>query len=138
MTEIVFFPQYLKPIWIETTILRKSNILNGICIYIYIYITCSRLPQILQKMGPHNEIEFADFGVYKAWQFSKYNVRRATIFEVETFMATHQVKAVGSATSHDHSRSQLASHHKARFFSGLLVGEILSLRLRHLWARIIS
>ena len=44
------------------------------------------------EMGPHNGIEFADFGVYKAWQFSKYNVRRATIFEVETLMGTHQVK----------------------------------------------
>ena len=56
-----------------------------------IHITCSRLPPTLQKMGPHNEIEFADFGVYKAWQFSKYNVR-----------------------------------------------ELLTLRLKHLWARIRS
>ena len=93
---------------------------------------------MLQKLGPHNGIEFADFGVYKAWQFSKYNVRRATIFEVTTFMGTHQVKAVGCATSHDPSRSQLAFHHKASFSSGLLMGEILSLRLRHLWARIRS
>ena len=106
--------------------------------YIYIYITCSRPPPMLQKMGPHNGIEFADFNVTKAWQFSKYNVRRDTIFEVETFMGTHQVKAVGGATSHDPCRSQLASHHKASFSSGLLVGEILSLRLRHLWARIRS
>ena len=80
-------------------------------------------------MGPHNGIEFSDFGVYKAWQFSRYNVRRATIFEVETLMGTHQVKAVGGATSNDPSDSQLASHHKANFSSGLLVGEILSLRL---------
>ena len=89
-------------------------------------------------MGPHNGIEFADFVVYKACQFSKYNVRRATIFEVETLMGTHQVKAVGGATFHDPSESQLASHHKASFHSGLLVGEILSLRLRHLWARVRS
>ena len=47
-----------------------------------------------KKMGPHKGIEFADFGVYKAWQFSKYNVRRATKFEVETLMGTHQVKEV--------------------------------------------
>ena len=104
---------------------------------IYIYITCNRTPT-LQKMGPHNRIEFADFGVYKAWQFSKYNVRRATIFEVEILISTHQVKEVRGATFHDYSRSQLASHHKASFSSGLLVGEILSLRLRHIWARIRS
>ena len=115
---------------------KKTNIVNGI--YIYIYITCSHPTPMLQKMGPHNGKEFADFGVYKAWQFSKYNVRRDTIFEVETFMGTHQVNAVGDATSHDPSRSQLASYHKASFSSGLLVGEILSLSLRHLWARIRS
>ena len=45
-------------------------------------------------MGPHNVIEFADFDVYKALIFSKYIVRRATIFEVETLMGTHQVKEV--------------------------------------------
>ena len=100
------------------------------------YITCSRPPPTLQKMGPHNGIDFADFGVYKAWQFSKYNVRRDPIVEMETLMGTHQVKEVGGATSHDPSRSQLASHLKDSVFNGLLVGEILSLRLRHLWARI--
>ena len=89
-------------------------------------------------MGLHNGGEFADFGVYKAWQFSKYNVRRANIFEVETLMGTHQVKAVGGETSYDPSESQLASHHKASFSSGILVGEILSLRIRHLWARVRS
>ena len=51
-------------------------------------------------------------------------------------MGTHQVKEVGGATSHDPSRSQLASHLKDSVSNGLLVGEILSLRLRHLWARI--
>ena len=45
-------------------------------------------------MGPHNGIDFADFGVYKAWQFSKYHVRRDPIFEMETLMGTHQVKEV--------------------------------------------
>ena len=44
-------------------------------------------------------------------------------------MGTHQVKEVGGATSHDPSRSQLASHLKASVSNGLLVGEILSLRL---------
>ena len=39
-------------------------------------------------MGPYKGIEFADFDVYKAWQFSKYNVRRDPIFEVEAFMDT--------------------------------------------------
>ena len=90
------------------------------------------------EKGPHNGIEFAYFCVYKAWKLSKYNVRRATIFEVETLMGTHQVKQVRGATSHDPSRSQLASHHKASFSNGLLDGEILSLRLRHLWTRIRS
>ena len=80
-------------------------------------------------MEPHNGIEFADFGVYKAWQFSKYNVRRDPIFEMETLMGTHQVKEVGGATSHDPSRSQLVFQHKASVSSGLLVGEILSLWL---------
>ena len=37
------------------------------------------------KNGPHKKIEFADFGVFKVWQFSKYNVRRDPIFEVETY-----------------------------------------------------
>ena len=46
------------------------------------------------EMGPHNGIEFADFGLFKAWQFSKYNVMRHPIFEVETLMGTHQVKEV--------------------------------------------
>ena len=81
-------------------------------------------------------IEFADFGVYKAWQFSKDNVRRDPIFEMETYMATHQVNEVGGATSHYPSRSQQAFHLKASVSNRLLVGEILSLRLRHLWARI--
>ena len=26
------------------------------------------------EKGPHNGIELADFGVYKAWQFSMYNI----------------------------------------------------------------
>ena len=47
------------------------------------------------KHRPHKGIEFADFGVYKAWQFSKYNVRRNTIFEVKTLMGTHRIKEVG-------------------------------------------
>ena len=51
-------------------------------------------------------------------------------------MGTHQVKEVGGATSHDPSRSQLASPYNASVSNGLLVGEILSLWLRHLWARI--
>ena len=51
-------------------------------------------------------------------------------------MGTHQVKEVGGAISHDHSRSQLASHLKASVSNGLLVGKILFLRLRHVWARI--
>ena len=74
--------------------------------------------------------------MYKAWQFSKYNVRRDFIFEIETLMGTHQVKDVGGAISDNVSRSQLASHLKASVFNGLLVREILFLRLRHLWAPI--
>ena len=64
------------------------------------------------KRGPHKRIKFADFGLYKAWQFSKYNVKRDIIFEMKTFISTHQVKELGGAPSHDSSRSQLASHHK--------------------------
>ena len=51
-------------------------------------------------------------------------------------MGTHQVKEVGGATSNDPNRSQLAFYLKASVSNGLLVGEILSLKLRHLWARI--
>ena len=90
-------------------------------IYIYIYI-CRRPPPTLQKMGHHRGIEFADFRVSKAWQFSKYNVRRYPIFEVETLMGTHQVREVRGATSHDPSRSQLVFHHKASVSTGLRVG----------------
>ena len=63
--------------------------------HIYIYITCSRPLPTLQKMGPHKEIEFADFHVYKAWQFSKYKVRIDPIFEVETLKGTHRIREVG-------------------------------------------
>ena len=90
------------------------------------------------QKGPNKVIEFADFGVFKAWQLSKYNVRRDPIFEFETLMGMHRVKEVGGATSHDPSRSQLASHHKASVFSGLLMGKILFLKLRHFRARINS
>ena len=89
-------------------------------------------------MGPHNGIEIADFGVYKARQFSKYNVRRDPIFEMEIFICTHQIKEVGCATFHDPSRSKLVSHLKANVSNKLLMGKILSLRLGHFWARIRS
>ena len=55
---------------------------------------------------------------------------------MKTLMGTYQVKEVGGATSHDPSRSQMASHIKASVSNRLLAGEILFLRLRHLWARI--
>ena len=41
---------------------------------------------------PRNGIEFANFGVYKAWQFSKYYVRRDFILETKTLMGTHWIK----------------------------------------------
>ena len=44
------------------------------------------------EKGPNNEIELADFGVYKAWQFSKYNVRRDFVLETKTPMGTHWIK----------------------------------------------
>ena len=44
------------------------------------------------EKGPHNGIELADFGVYKAWQFSMYNVRRDFILETKTLMGTHWIK----------------------------------------------
>ena len=84
------------------------------------------------KMDSQLEKEFADFGVYKAGQFSKYNVLKNFIFEVKTIMGTHQVKKLESATSHYTSRYQLASHYKATVSSGLQEGEILLLRQRQL------
>ena len=44
------------------------------------------------EKGLYNGIELADFGVYKAWQFSKYNVQRDFILENKTFMGTHWIK----------------------------------------------
>ena len=49
--------------------------------YIYIYNMQSSTKNTT-KIGPHNGIEFADFGVYKAWQFSNYDVRRDPFFEM--------------------------------------------------------
>ena len=89
-------------------------------------------------MGPNTKIEFADVDVCKAWQFSKYNVRKNFIFEMETLMGTHQVKETGGATSNDSRRSQRASHNKPIVSNRLLEEMILSLKLRHLWARIRS
>ena len=86
--------------------------------------------------GLNKGIVFADFDVYKAWQFSMSIVRRDPIFEVETLMGTHQVKEVNRETFHDPRRSQLVSHHKASVSHKLLVVEIISLKRRHLWARI--
>ena len=51
------------------------------------------------KMRPHNGIEFADFGVFKALQFSKFNIRRDFIFEMETLISTHQIREVGDNLS---------------------------------------
>ena len=55
-------------------------------------MTCSRPPQPLKKMGPHKRIEFADFDVNNAWQFSKYNERRDPIFKVEKIIARYRIK----------------------------------------------
>ena len=87
-------------------------------------------------MKPHNGIDFANFGVYKAWQFFKYNVKRYPIFEMKTLIGTHQVKDMGGANAHEPSKSHLASHLKLSVSNKLLVGEILSCRLKHLWARL--
>ena len=82
-------------------------------------------------MGPHLGIEFADYSVYNAWQISEFNVTRDCICEIETLIGKIQVIEVRGATSLDPNRSQLASHYKASVSSGLLKGEILSLRRRH-------
>ena len=37
-------------------------------------------------------IEFADFSVYKALQFSRVYVRKEFIFETKTLMGTHWIK----------------------------------------------
>ena len=39
--------------------------------------------------GASFRVEVAYFGVYKAWQYTIYNVRRNPIFEVETLRGTH-------------------------------------------------
>ena len=36
-------------------------------------------------------IKFAQFDVYKAWQFTKYIVRKYFIFEAATLMGTHWI-----------------------------------------------
>ena len=41
------------------------------------------------ERGAYKRLEFVDFGVYKAWQFSKYNVRINPIIEAETLMVMH-------------------------------------------------
>ena len=53
---------------------------------------CRRLPPTRQKIGHHKGIEFANFRVIKAWQFSMYNVKRDFILESETLMGTHWIK----------------------------------------------
>ena len=75
-------------------------------------------------MEHHIEIEFVDFKVIKAWQFSKFNVRRDYIFEVETLISTHQVKEMRGATSHDPIRSQILFYNTASVFSRLLVERV--------------
>ena len=47
---------------------------------------------IATENGSHKGIEFADIGVYKAWQFSKNNVQREFIIETKTLMGTHWIK----------------------------------------------
>ena len=37
----------------------------------------------------HKCIKFADFSVYKAWQFSMSNVRRDFILKTKTLISTH-------------------------------------------------
>ena len=44
------------------------------------------------EKGTQKEIEFAGFYVYKARQFSMYNVRRNHILESETLIGTHWIK----------------------------------------------
>ena len=44
------------------------------------------------EKGPNKWIELADFAVYKAWQFSMYNIRRDPILETKTLMGTHWIK----------------------------------------------
>ena len=47
---------------------------------------------IATQNGSYKRIEFSYFGVYKAWQFFKYTVRRDLILETKTFIGTHIIK----------------------------------------------
>ena len=69
MTEIVLFPQCLNPIWIDETIYKTTNIYYGKYILYMLTFIITTTTNATDK-GPHNGIELADFGVYKAWQFS--------------------------------------------------------------------
>ena len=44
------------------------------------------------EKGTQKRIEFAGFGVYKAWQFSMYNERIDPILDSESLMGMHWIK----------------------------------------------
>ena len=53
-----------------------TKIYKFIYIYIYIYIYNKQTSiNNATEIGDNKEIEFADFGVFKARQFSKFNVK---------------------------------------------------------------
>ena len=57
---------------------KKNHILDRKYIStVYIYIYKQAVVHYLRytKIGFHNEIEFAYFGVYNSWQISNYNVK---------------------------------------------------------------
>ena len=44
------------------------------------------------RKGDKIGIKFAGFGVYRAWQFAMYNVRKNPILKSETLMCTQWIK----------------------------------------------
>ena len=45
-----------------------------------------------KEKGTNKQIEFAGFGVFKAWQFYMYKVRRDPILESETLVGTYWIR----------------------------------------------
>ena len=60
---------------------KNTHVYITLCIYVMLTSTTNAT-----EHGTHRGIKFADFGVYNAWQFSMYNVRRDFIFETKTHM----------------------------------------------------
>ena len=65
------------------------------CKYILYMLTfiITTTTNVSQK-GPPDEIELADFGDYKVWQFSMYNIMIGRILVAKTLMGSHWINNV--------------------------------------------